>query len=484
MSVALPAGRTQALSHDPNGNANRSAGDEVDMQFVRLAGLVTGLVVAFTLWPSQMVAAEPDEASIRTAVESRLGAGLTLGELRFKVFDGNGMGRVSVAGSVVATEDWFRAEPGQMPRFREMTRAVGVGDEQHYRLINLVLGHISQPAYEVSLAAGVEMPMEGELLYKETVDGFSYLGGLSYNVCCQRLSDLPPGSVAYDTSPFELIWQQVMLAREREEKALETAKAAFGGLSSGATIMAGDKVLAHVAPVPDGTQTWAVVNRQLIGEGNWGWVVQSTVESSITVVSGSPMSIGYAQVNPGGTATRLTLNLLMSYQGAREEMACVEISANGLPFTGPSCWDGKSFARPASEYNALYDGTNNVRLQLRFGQEPAREPAKAAGNAEKTDEQAAVSGSASGIEAMQGEWFSPKYAYAFRVEGTTGRTTLSNAPAVVMGEPIFEFEMTGESSFRGRHIQTDGRFVEVTGNIEGDAMTLASRGHRWTMSRK
>jgi hypothetical protein len=51
---------------------------------------------------------------------------------------------------------------------------------------------------------------------------------------------------------------------------------------------------------------------------------------------------------------------------------------------------------------------------------------------------------------------------------------------------MLTFEPDSASSFKGRQIFTDGRWVEVSGQLSGDGQTLTmlGGGFRWVMRRR
>lgn len=84
-----------------------------------------------------------------------------------------------------------------------------------------------------------------------------------------------------------------------------------------------------------------------------------------------------------------------------------------------------------------------------------------------------------------GEWHSPDYRYAFRIEGVVGIATISNSPNYRAGEPMLRFQPTSATTFRGTQIFTDGQWYEVVGQLLDDGtMRMEGGGFVWDMVRR
>src|SRR4051794_8677957 len=59
---------------------------------------------------------------------------------------------------------------------------------------------------------------------------------------------------------------------------------------------------------------------------------------------------------------------------------------------------------------------------------------------------------------FDGDWFSSRWQYGFRIQGRTGVATVSNSPAFKRGDVILRIESMSGNTFRGKQINTGGSF--------------------------
>jgi hypothetical protein len=90
------------------------------------------------------------------------------------------------------------------------------------------------------------------------------------------------------------------------------------------------------------------------------------------------------------------------------------------------------------------------------------------------------------INPFNGEWYSPKYRYGFRIEGKIGVATKSNAPTVYkVGDVMLRINDLQDSSFQGLHIYTNGAWNDVTGELTSEnTMIMKGGGFTWTMQKQ
>ncbi|HEV2638700.1 MAG TPA: hypothetical protein VGX23_26365 [Actinocrinis sp.] len=91
------------------------------------------------------------------------------------------------------------------------------------------------------------------------------------------------------------------------------------------------------------------------------------------------------------------------------------------------------------------------------------------------------------VEDLDGEWWSPKFRYAFRlaVRERCGYATVTNAPRVYrVGQRLLRIEYVNEGGFSGVQMFADGGWVPVVALLAGpDELRMTGGCFSWRMHR-
>lgn len=135
-------------------------------------------------------AGEPSEAEIRYAILSSARHSFSsVNDLKYKVFEGNGSGRISTVGSFITEKARFR-QLNLLDDMRDYFTRDGYSKKQvalAMRALTLIQDHrrIDDRPYLLlteELRAGAEVPFRAEITYFEQVDGFSFSGRPEYTL--------------------------------------------------------------------------------------------------------------------------------------------------------------------------------------------------------------------------------------------------------------------------------------------------------------
>lgn len=442
----------------------------------RLRAVYPLLLVVAGLFLAGCKPEEPQRSDIEPAITSQLRPGTRLEAFEFKVFPvgQTAQGRISVAGTLATTEPWLRAEPQNYGRIAAEVQGKGVTNDQFWRFANQ--GGLKQnvfdafTTYDIVAPAGAVIPFEGEFQYSEVVDGYRIDGGITYDICCVRMSELDQRALINGSDAANAYIAQILKWRDHEAEVLPKAVLRlFEPLKAGAALMDGDRPLARIEAVDPAAAPWSV---ELITLNNGTHQLYSArLPTTFTSVSAEGYSVHWNQIQPGQS---LPSELLLSvgYFGPAEQNACVRLIFGGGGTSGYfACWNGQEFGSPNIFGTAIRDQNAGHDLSILPGL-PAAPTKTVTAEPEASD------------DGLTGEWYSPDYNYAFVIEGNQGICTLGNSPMVRVGEPIFRFEMLPDGTFRGEHILTNGAWMPMSGRREGDTLHLMVGAIRWTMSRR
>ena len=327
-------------------------------------------MAAFLFLAAQAVAA-PKEADLRAFVETSLGPGLSLQDLRYKVFsDSSGQGRVSVAGSLKATEPRYRSEQVQNARFRAELQALGMSDAQilRYGKATGVSGDWGQIKVfmEQAVAVGTSIPFKAEIVFLETVDGFDLRGNLVFDVCCTPLSALNPQTeIPYDGDVYRqyVLAMQGWLQHEREIVPAAVLQV-FGGFREGAILLEDGRAVAVMEPFDPSAIGWRIESR-LNGFGRYRDTYVAEAETRIRPLDGSARKIAWSDLIPGESAP-ITVRMGIDFFTPNDSLACVSLGfKNGG--TAASCFQDGAFSRPDGQYGGILDNERQVYYALRPG---------------------------------------------------------------------------------------------------------------------
>lgn len=443
-------------------------------------GVFYPLILALTcLILAGCQADEPERGDIEKAIISQLQPGTKLDTLEFKVFPMGkiAQGRISVAGTLVATEPRFRPESQNYGQMAAEIQNAGATYEQFFRFANQV--GLKQnvidlfTTYDVALPEGAVIPFEGDFMYSEVVDGYRMDGGIRYDICCTPKSDLDKRALINGSDAAKGYVDQMLKWRDHEAQVLPQAVLRlFDPLKSGAALMDGDRPLARIEAVDPGAGAWSV---ELITLNNGTHQLYSTrLPTTFTSLAPEVFSVDWNQIQPGQSIPS-DLLLSVGYFGPGEQNACVRLILGHGGSSGYfACWNGHEYGSPNIFGSAIRDQNAGRDLSIKPGLPTV--PAKVASTEPATPTASAVG--------LSGEWFSSDYNYAFTIEGNQGICTLGNSPMVRVGEPIFRFEMLPDGTFRGEHILTNGAWLPASGRLEGDKLYLTVGVVSWTMTRR
>lgn len=269
--------------------------------------VVATIFIAFAV--STSLAAGPDAAALREFLQTRLFGGTELVDLQFKTFDnGQGAGRVSVAGTVRSIEPLYEESNGLE---RALSARGFSRDDMHFYGVAIGwegIGYTRLEAYEVVTPAGSTWSFATEMLYEERVTGFAFTAygiyGDSHGV---PASEIPPKSLQLGSPAFDSLVASYVDARARQEKIQESAVDRLSKVLVGTTlydasikdvydetgrrrsefILRTGTDLRVEAERPDRLEFSLRGESEWLTDGEWFDFVHKTGEKTLTLVYGS-----------------------------------------------------------------------------------------------------------------------------------------------------------------------------------------------------
>ena len=91
----------------------------------------------------------------------------------------------------------------------------------------------------------------------------------------------------------------------------------------------------------------------------------------------------------------------------------------------------------------------------------------------------------SDISALDGDWYSKKWAYGYTLKDGKGYATITNSPHFDVGQEIVKLTASGDNQFSGYNVYKDGRFyrVKVTLQSDGSLFFEGEKNAAWSMER-
>lgn len=94
------------------------------------------------------------------------------------------------------------------------------------------------------------------------------------------------------------------------------------------------------------------------------------------------------------------------------------------------------------------------------------------------------------VSKVQGEWFTPKWSYGFRVEGKVGYVTKWNYKynpndKTTVGDKVFTIDEITETGFKGKQKFFNGKWVPIVVTLlDRNTLKLEAGPEVWNMVRK
>jgi len=91
----------------------------------------------------------------------------------------------------------------------------------------------------------------------------------------------------------------------------------------------------------------------------------------------------------------------------------------------------------------------------------------------------------SGVEVLDGNWYSAQWKYGYVLKNGVGTATSSNSPNFQVGQNILQLTATSHTTFTGRQIYTDGKFYLVQATLQADGRLYfeGEKNAKWFMER-
>lgn len=91
----------------------------------------------------------------------------------------------------------------------------------------------------------------------------------------------------------------------------------------------------------------------------------------------------------------------------------------------------------------------------------------------------------SGIEILDGNWYSKQWKYGYVLKNGVGTATSTNSPNFQVGQNIIQLTATSPTTFSGRQVYTDGKFYIVQATLQADGRLYfeGEKNAKWFMER-
>lgn len=317
-------------------------------------------VLLFVSFVGTSAKADPTDNDVREHIDEVTGDGVQVSEIRTKLFPHgqSGQGRVSVAGTLMVTENRYDITNQRAPLqvFVNELKFLGMSEEQIIRYGKLlgvygITGWAQISVFEPKILAGTEIPFSAELTYLETVDGHDFSGRIAFELCCKASAQLLHNEVASDSARYRKLIADMIAWRDYEAHTLpQTALEHFGGLISGSTLLENGEVVAELEPIDFASAQWSV-QRGLSRNGHPRDMYTASFPTRVISRGSKPLEIGWRQVAVGSPEP-VSMVVRMDLINPVPSESCVQVQTSDW-LSRASCLDGSAFSIPGDQYGGL-----------------------------------------------------------------------------------------------------------------------------------